>query len=56
MGHSGLKTERNFTAEVFIQHRGAVQPYTAIPRLASTPLRPHNACTDRHCGWEKQPA
>ena len=45
MGHSGLKTglnERGFTAEVFIQHHGAVQSHTAIPRLTKAPLGPHH--------------
>jgi len=35
-------------AETFIQHHRAVQPPTAIPRLAKPP--------NRHCGSEKQPA
>ena len=59
MGYSGLKiglNEKTFTAQVFIQHHGAVQPHTAIPRLTTAPLRPHATHTDRHWAWEKQPA
>ena len=59
MGHSGLKTsynKRKFTAEVFIQHHGAAQSYTAIPSLARAPLSPHTARMNRHWAWEKQPA
>ena len=58
MGHSGLKTglkERKFTAQVFIQHHGAVQPHTAIPRLTIAPLRYHTTHTDHHWAWERQP-
>ena len=49
MGNSGIKTgynERKFTAQVFIQHYGAVQPHTATPWLTRVPLRPHTARTD----------
>ena len=56
MGHSGLKTERKFTVQVYIQHHGAVQPHTAIPRLTRAPLRSHTARTDRHWACKKQPA
>ena len=57
MGHSGLKTglnERKFMAKVFVEHHGAVQPHTAIPRLTRVPIRPHTTCTDHHRAWEKQ--
>ena len=43
MGHSGFKTgsnERAFTAQVFIQHYGAVQSHTAMAR---TPLGPQTS-------------
>ena len=58
MGQSGLKTGLNErkTAQVFIQHHGAIQPHTAIPRLTRAPLRPHTAHMDCHWAWEKQPA
>ena len=59
MDHPGLKTglnEKKFTAEVFIQHHGAVQSLTAIPRLTRAPLRLHTARTDLHWAWKKQPA
>ena len=59
MGHSGLKTglnERKFSAQVFMQHHGAVYPHTAIPRLTRTPLRPHTARTDCHWALEMLPA
>ena len=38
--NSGLKSglnERKFTARVFIQHHGAVQPHAAISRLTIAP-------------------
>ena len=59
MSHSGLKTgqnKRKFTADVFIQHHGAVQPHIAIPRLTRAQLSPHTTHMDRHWAWEKQPA
>jgi len=40
MGYSGLETcqnERIFTAEVFIQHHGAVQPLIALARSSFGP-------------------
>jgi len=49
--HSGLKTdenERNFKAQIIIQHHGAVQPLTAISWLARALLRPQTAHTARH--------
>ena len=42
MDDSGIKTglnERKFTAHVFIQLHGAVQPHATIPRLTRAPLR-----------------
>jgi len=45
-----------FTADTFIQHRRALQPLTAIPRLAKSPFGHQTTHTDRHCGSEKQPA
>jgi len=33
-----------------------MQPLTAIPRLAKPLFGHQTACTDRHCGSEKQPA
>ena len=59
MGHSGLRTgynERTFTAQVIVQHHGAVQPHTAISRLARAPSRPQITHTARHCALKKQPA
>ena len=44
-----------FTAHVFIQLHKAVQPHTAIPRLARAPLGPWTARTYRCYAWEKQP-
>jgi len=56
LSHSGLKTERKFTADVFIQHHGVVQPLTATPRLIMPPFGLQTTCTDRHCASEMQPA
>ena len=59
MGHPGLTTgynESTYTAQVFIQHHGSVQPHTAIPRLARASLGPQTAIMDCHCAWKKQPA
>ena len=56
MGHLGLKiglNEKRFTAQVFSQYHGAVQPHTAIPRLTIAPLRLHTTCADRHWAWGK---
>ena len=39
-GPSGSQNERKLTAQVFIQHHGAVQPHTTIPMLTRAPLRP----------------
>ena len=36
-----------------IQHHRAVQPLTAIPRLAKLQFGPQTACMDCHCATEK---
>jgi len=49
--HSGFKTgpnERNFKAQVIIQHHGAVQPHTDISLLARALSRPQTVRTARH--------
>jgi len=46
--HSGLKTEKNFKAQVIIQHHGAVQPHTAISWLARALSRPQTARMAHH--------
>ena len=52
MGHQGIKTglnETKITAQVFIQHHGALQPHTTISRMTRAPLRSHTTHTD--CHW-----
>ena len=48
------KSESRFTAQVFVQHHGALWPDTAIPRLARVLLGPRCARMGCHCAWEKQ--
>ena len=52
MGYSGLKT--GMKGNLQHRHHIAVQPYTAIPKLARASLGPQSACTDHHCAWKKQ--
>ena len=57
MGHSNIKTgenERKFIAQVLIQHHRAVQPHTAISRLARA-VQPQIPRTDHYCAWKKKP-
>jgi len=55
MDYTSLLTEGKFTADTFIQHHRAVQPLTAISRLAKSPFGHQRACIDHRCASEKQP-
>ena len=56
IGHSDLYTIGKFTADTFILYHRTVQPLTAFPRLAKSPIGHQTAQTDLHFASEKQPA